>query len=136
MNGKDLYPRLLRYVRPHTRIFALSILGTMVSAATEPLIPALIKPLLDGSFVEKDPQAIRLMPLLLVAVFVARGVAGFVGSVAMEWVAHRVVMDLRNALFARLLALPTRYFDDHSAGNLLSRLTYDVNQVMPAPTQA
>lgn len=136
MNGKDLYPRLLRYVRPHSRIFALSILGTMVSAATEPLIPALIKPLLDGSFVEKDPQTIRLMPLLLVAVFVARGVAGFVGSVAMEWVAHRVVMDLRNALFARLLALPTRYFDDHSAGNLLSRLTYDVNQVMTATTQA
>ncbi|MDS4021968.1 MAG: lipid A export permease/ATP-binding protein MsbA [Candidatus Competibacter sp.] len=136
MNGKDLYPRLLRYVRPHTRIFALSILGTMVSAATEPLIPALIKPLLDGSFVEKDPQTIRLMPLLLVAVFVARGVAGFVGSVAMEWVAHRVVMDLRNALFARLLALPTRYFDDHSAGSLLSRLTYDVSQVMTATTQA
>ncbi|MDS4043009.1 MAG: lipid A export permease/ATP-binding protein MsbA [Candidatus Competibacter sp.] len=136
MNGKDLYPRLLRYVRPHTRIFALSILGTMASAATEPLIPALIQPLLDGSFVEKNPQTIRLMPLLLVAVFVVRGVAGFVGSVAMEWVAHRVVMDLRNALFARLLALPTRYFDDHSAGNLLSRLTYDVNQVMTATTQA
>jgi subfamily B ATP-binding cassette protein MsbA len=136
INGKDLYARLLRYVRPHARIFALSILGTVVAAATEPLIPALIQPLLDGSFVEKDPRTIRLMPLLLVAVFVVRGVAGFVGSVTMEWVAHRVVMDLRNALFARLLSLPTRYFDDHSAGNLLSRLTYDVSQVMTATTQA
>lgn len=136
MKSKDLYLRLLRYVRPYTRIFALSLVGTAAAAATEPLIPALIKPLLDGSFVEKDPYAIRVMPLLLVTVFIVRGLTGFVGSLAMDWIAHRVVMDLRDALFARLLALPTRYFDDHSAGSLLSRLTYDVSQVMTATTQA
>lgn len=136
MNSKDLYFRLLRYVRPYTRIFILSMLGTAAAAATEPMIPALIQPLLDGSFVEKDPYTIRLMPILLVTVFIVRGITGFVGSVAMNWIAHRVVMDLRAALFDRLLTLPTRYFDDHSAGNLLSRLTYDVTQVMNATTQA
>ena len=136
MNNKDLYLRLLGYVRPYTRIFALSLAGTTVVAITEPLIAALIKPLLDGSFVAKDPRSIRVMPLLLVTVFVVRGIADFVGSVAMNWIAHRVVMDLRDALFARLLALPTRYFDDRSAGTLLSRLTYDVSQVMTATTQA
>jgi subfamily B ATP-binding cassette protein MsbA len=136
MNSQQLYLRLLRYVRPYTRIFALAIIGTAAAAATEPMIPALIQPLLDGSFVNKDPHSIRLIPLLLVAVFIVRGVADFIGKLAMEWIAHRVVMDLRNALFARLLTLPTRYFDDHSAGNLLSRLTYDVNQVMTATTQA
>jgi subfamily B ATP-binding cassette protein MsbA len=136
MNSRELYFRLLRYVQPYRRIFALSLLGTMIAAATEPLIPALIQPLLDGSFVAKDPDSIRRMPVLLVAVFLVRGVAGFTGSVAMEWVAHRVVMALREALFARLLTLPTRYFDDHSAGNLLSRLTYNVSQVMTATTQA
>ena len=136
MNSKDLYFRLLGYVRPYTRIFILSMLGTAAAAATEPMIPALIKPLLDGSFVEKDPHTIRLMPVLLVTVFVIRGITGFIGSVAMNWIAHRVVMDLRDALFNRLLTLPTRYFDDHSAGNLLSRLTYDVTQVMNATTQA
>ncbi len=136
MNSKELYFRLLGYVRPHARVFALSMVGTMAAAATEPLIPALIQPLLDGSFVEKDPRTIQLMPVLLVTVFLVRGLAGFVGSVAMEWVAHRVVMALREALFTRLLTLPTRYFDDHSAGNLLSRLTYDVSQVMSATTQA
>ena len=136
MNSKDLYFRLLRYVRPYIRIFALSILGTAAAAATEPMIPALIKPLLDGSFVEKDPYTIRLMPILLVTVFIVRGVTGFIGSVGMHWIAHRVVMDLRDAMFNRLLTLPTRYFDDHSAGNVLSRLTYDVSQVMTATTQA
>ena len=136
MNSKDLYLRLLGYVRPYARIFTLSLFGTIVAAVTEPLIPALIKPLLDGSFVAKDPHFIQLIPLLLVAVFVIRGIAEFVGSLAMAWIAQRVVMDLRNALFARLLSLPTRYFDDHSAGSLLSRLTYDVTQVMTATTQA
>ncbi len=136
MNNKDLYLRLLGYVRPYTRIFALSLAGTIVVAITEPLVAALIKPLLDGSFVEKDPYSIRVMPLLLVTVFIVRGIADFVGSVAMNWIAHRVVMDLRDGLFARLLTLPTRHFDDHSAGTLLSRLTYDVTQVMTASTQA
>ncbi|MCP5157842.1 MAG: lipid A export permease/ATP-binding protein MsbA [Gammaproteobacteria bacterium] len=136
MNSKDLYFRLLRYVRPYTRVFILSILGTAAAAATEPMIPALIKPLLDGSFVEKDPETIRLMPILLVTVFIVRGITGFAGSVGMHWIAHRVVMDLRDAMFNQILTLPTRYFDDHSAGNLLSRLTYDVNQVMTATTQA
>ena len=136
MNGKALYLRLLRYVRPYTRVFVLSILGTIAAAATEPLIPALIQPLLDGSFVAKDPHSIRVMPLLLVAVFIVRGITSFIGTLSMSWIAHRIVTDLRDALFARLLALPTRYFDDHSAGNLLSRLTYDVSQVMTATTQA
>lgn len=136
MDSKDLYLRLLRYVQPYTRIFILSLLGTAAAALTEPLIPALIQPLLDGSFVAKDPHSIRLMPVLLVAVFIVRGITSFIGSVAMNWVAHKVVMDLRTALFERLLTLPTRYFDDHAAGNLLSRLTYDVTQVMNATTQA
>ncbi|MDQ5910959.1 MAG: ATP-binding cassette, subfamily bacterial MsbA [Pseudomonadota bacterium] len=112
------------------------MLATAAAAATEPMIPALIRPLLDGSFVEKDPHSIRLMPILLVTVFIVRGIAGFIGSVAMSWIAHRVVMDLRKALFNKLLTLPTRYFDDHSAGHLLSRLTYDVTQVMNATTEA
>ncbi|MFZ1326339.1 MAG: lipid A export permease/ATP-binding protein MsbA [Candidatus Contendobacter sp.] len=136
MNSQGLYLRLLGYVRPYRGMFALSLLGTTAAAITEPLIPALIKPLLDGSFVAKDPQAIRMMPLLLVAVFIVRGLAGFIGAVSMEWIAQRVVMDLRDALFGRLLTLPTRYFDHHSTGSLLSRLTYDVNQVMIATTQA
>jgi subfamily B ATP-binding cassette protein MsbA len=135
-SNQSLYLRLLGHVRPYTRTFALSLVGTAAVATTEPLAAALIKPLLDGSFVEKDPYSIRVMPLLLVTVFIVRGIADFVGSVAMNWIAHRVVMDLRDALFARLLTLPTRYFDDHSAGNLLSRLTYDVTQVMTATTQA
>lgn len=136
MKSKDLYLRLLSYVRPYRRIFILSMLATAAAAATEPMIPALIEPLLDGSFVKKDPHTIRLMPILLIALFIVRGLTNFIGTVALNWIAYRVVMDLRTALFERLLTLPTRYLDNHASGNLLSRLTYDVTQVMNATTQA
>lgn len=136
MNSKDLYLRLLRYVKPYRRLFALSILGILALAVTEPVLPALVKPLLDGSFVAKDPLYIKLIPLLLIGVFLVRGVAGFIGEVAMKAVSSRVVMDLRNEMFGKLLSLPTQRFDDTSTGNLLSKLTYDVNQVTNASTQA
>ncbi|MCP5419535.1 MAG: lipid A export permease/ATP-binding protein MsbA [Gammaproteobacteria bacterium] len=136
MNSKDLYLRLLRYVKPYRHLFVMSILGIVILAATEPVLPALVKPLLDGSFVAKDPLSIKLVPLLMVGIFLIRGVASFVGAVAMKAVANRVVMDLRNEMFGKLLSLPTQRFDDTSTGNLLSKLTYDVSQVTNASTQA
>ncbi|HXH03096.1 MAG TPA: lipid A export permease/ATP-binding protein MsbA [Candidatus Competibacteraceae bacterium] len=132
----QLYYRLLRHVRPYWRVFAAALAGTLVLGLTEWLLAALLKPLLDGSFVHKDPTLIAWMPLALVGLFLLRGSADFVGSVGMQWVAHKVVADLRDAMFARLLSLPTQRFDDQSSGTLLSKLTYDVTQVMSASTQA
>ncbi|MDX1655351.1 MAG: lipid A export permease/ATP-binding protein MsbA, partial [Candidatus Competibacteraceae bacterium] len=136
MNSTDLYLRLLGYARPYRWTFALSLLGMVVLAATDPALAALLKVLLDGSFVDKDPSLITLMPLLLVGLYLIRGVAGFVGEVAMKWVAQKVMMDLRSALFAQLLVLPVRYFSRHPSGTLLSKVTYDTQQVMAATTQA
>ncbi len=134
MTSRELYLRLLRFVLPYRRAFALSILGTVLLAATEPVLPALLKPLLDGSFLEGDLAIVTLMPLLLIALFVLRGLAGYGGAVAMRWVANRVVMDLRTAMFTRALELPTSYFDRHPSGQTISRLTYDVERVMAAST--
>ena len=131
-----LYRRLLGHTRPYRRRFALALLGMLVLAASEPAIPALIKPLLDGSFVTRDPFYVQLMPPLLMGLFLVRGVASFASNVALQWVAHRVVLDLRRAMFARLLVLPGQRFDDLTGGSLLSRFTYDVNQVMQACTSA
>ncbi|MDD3448406.1 MAG: ABC transporter transmembrane domain-containing protein, partial [Gammaproteobacteria bacterium] len=135
MDSRTLYLRLLQYVRPYWRIFAASLLATAVLAATEPALAALLKPLLDGSFVDRDPTMIRLMPLLLLGVFALRGVSGFVSAVALNWVANKVVMDLRGLMFDRLLNLPTRFYDNHPTGVVLSKVTYNVNQVTDAATK-
>ncbi|GAB1231590.1 lipid A ABC transporter ATP-binding protein/permease MsbA [Ferrigenium sp. UT4] len=134
MTSYQLYLRLLRYVRPHWRAFAVSILGMMVAAATEPLLPALLKPFLDGTFVHKDDWVMRWAPAFILAIFFVRGLAGFFGSYAIHWVGNRVVMDLRAEMFGKLMTLPTRYYDDHATGLLISKLTYDVTNVTAAAT--
>lgn len=134
MGSLTLYRRLMRYVAPHWRVFMLSILGIAVAAATEPLLPALMKPMLDGGFVQKDGGIMRMVPLYIVLLFLVRGIATFVGAYAINWVGNRLVMDLRVDMFGKLIRLPNAYFDDHVSGNLISKLTYDVTQVSAAAT--
>jgi subfamily B ATP-binding cassette protein MsbA len=134
MSGTELYFRLLRHVRPYWRTFAIGVLGIVVVAATEPALPALLKPLLDGVFVNKDESVIRWTPVFIVGLFVLRGLAEYVAQFALNWVGNRLVMDLRGIMFRKLLSLPARYFDDQASGNLISRLTFDVMQVTTAAT--
>ena len=134
MTNTQLYLRLMGYVRPYWRAFAISILGMVIAAATEPLLPALLKPFLDGTFVQKDDMVMRWAPLLILVIFFVRGVAGFFGSYAIHWVGNKLVMDLRAEMFSKLLALPTRFYDDHATGSLISKITYDVTQVTGAAT--
>jgi subfamily B ATP-binding cassette protein MsbA len=134
LTNTQLYLRLLSYVRPYWRVFAASIAGTAVAAATEPLLPALLKPMLDGTFVHKDDFVIRWAPLIIILIFLVRGIAGFIATYAISWVGNKVVMDLRGEMFRKLLTLPTHYYDNHATGNLISKLTFDVTQVTAAAT--
>jgi subfamily B ATP-binding cassette protein MsbA len=135
--SRELYARLLRYVRPYAKIFGIAVLGMIAAASTDWMLPALMKPLLDRGF-GAAADAARLPPLLLAAalvgLFILRGVFNFSSSYGMAWVANRVVLDLRGAMFARLIRLPTRYFDEHSSGALLSKVAYDVMGVTAAAT--
>ncbi|HXV07836.1 MAG TPA: ABC transporter transmembrane domain-containing protein, partial [Burkholderiales bacterium] len=134
MTGSQLYLRLLGHVKPYWRMFALSILGMLISAATEVALPAAAKPFLDGTFVDRDPVLMRWVPFVIVLVFIARGIGTFMGSYGSAWVGQRVVMDLRSRMFDKLLQLPQRYYGDHLSGNLISKFTFDVVQVATAVT--
>jgi subfamily B ATP-binding cassette protein MsbA len=134
MSGTALYLRLVRHVRPYWRTFALGVLAIIIVAATEPALPALLKPLLDGVFVEKNEAVIRWMPLLILGLFVIRGFAEYLAQFSLNWVGNRLVMDLRGVMFRKLLTLPARYYDDQASGNLISKLTFDVMQVTTAAT--
>ena len=136
-DSRTLYLRILAYVRPHWRVFALATLGMIAAAATEPLFPALIKPLLDGGFASSGaPQTPELFAAAIVGIFVVRGILSFLSSYCLQWVGHRVVLDMRAAMFAKLVRFPARFFDDQSSGQLLSRVAYDVNGVMGSATTA
>jgi len=133
-NSLQLYLRLLRYVKPYWAPFALSIGAMVVTAVTEPVFPALLKPLLDGSFVHKEGGLLAWLPVLIVSVFLVRGFASYVSDYTIGWVANKVVMDLRNGMFANLIRLPTPFYEAHTSGSLISKFTFDVLQVTGAAT--
>src|SRR5450631_2431914 len=134
MTSTELYFRLLKYVAPYWRVFALSLLGMVIVGLTEVALPALMKPLLDGTFVYKDQALMHWMPAVIIALVAVRGGAEYMASYCINWVGNKLVMDLREGMFGKLLGLPTQYYDDHASGNLISKLTYDVTQVTAACT--
>ncbi len=133
-SSKALYLRVLAEVRPHWRTFSLGILAMIGYAATETALPALLKELLDGSFVNRDPDAIPRMPLLIVALFVVRGATDFVHVTALNAVATKVVLALRTAMFEKVLRLPASYFDREPSAVLISKLSYNTQQISPIIT--
>jgi subfamily B ATP-binding cassette protein MsbA len=134
-DSKTLYLRLLSYVRPYGKVFAVAVLGMVLAAATEPLFPALIKLLLDGAIATGGPAwPPAAYGAAIVGVFLVRGIFTFSSSYCMTWVANKVVLDLRSAMFARLVRLPTSYLNDHTSGALLSKVAYDVSGVTGAAT--
>ncbi len=136
VNGALLYRRLLSYVWPYKGIFLISILGMAVVALSEVAFAALLKPIMDGGFVERNQEIIALTPFLLMAVFIARAAGAIADEYCIAWVSRRVIFDLRELLFAKILRLPARYFDLNPTADLISRLIYDLEQVSTASTMA
>ena len=136
ITGVEYYKRLLGYSRPYWPAFAVAICSMLLFAVTDTGFAALMKPMLDGNFIERDPDAIRFVPLALLALFFFRGITGFMSRYAMTWIGRRVVADLRRDLFKQITHLPATYYDHTPPGTLLSRLTYDVEQVAEAATNA
>ena len=134
MTSTQLYFRLLSYVKPYWGVFALSIVGMLITAATEVALPMAVKPFLDGTFVKKDPFLITWVPIFMVLLYVVRGAGAYLGTYASAWVGNKVVMDLRDLMFRRMLALPLGFFHDNTTGNLISRFTFDAAQVTGAAT--
>jgi subfamily B ATP-binding cassette protein MsbA len=130
------YRRLLGYLRPHRPMFALGVLGAMLYSATMVSFAVFAKFFGDGTFEQRDPRTIILLPLALVVLFFLRGVGGFTQTFCMGYVGRSIVKRLRAQIFESVCRLPISYFDGHSTGALLSRLTYNTEQVGQASTDS
>jgi len=135
-DGAAIYRRLLGYAYPYRLYFVVASIGMAVEAGADTAFAALMKPMLDGSFVNKDPLWIGLIPWIIVSLFTMRGLAGFTSGYVMSWIGRRVIKSLRRDMFNHLLCLPARFFDQSASGQLISKFTYDVEQVANATTQA
>ncbi|GKT00412.1 lipid A export permease/ATP-binding protein MsbA [Acidovorax sp. SUPP3434] len=117
--------RLSVYFGNQRSAWTLAVLATLVGAVTEPLIPALLKPLLDQGFTEGSLK-LWMVPLAIMGVFLVRGLAQFAGQYALARIANEGMMKLREALFDRLLAAEMALFTRQSASTLSNTVVYEV----------
>ncbi|WP_248803516.1 lipid A export permease/ATP-binding protein MsbA [Pseudomonas sp. MWU13-2100] len=142
-----VYFRLLGYVRPYIGLFALSIVGFLIFASTQPMLGYILKYFVDGLSNPqaalfptvpylRDLQLLQAVPLLLVLIAAWQGLGSYLGNFFLAKVSLGLVHDLRVELFNNLLTLPNRYFDTHNSGHLISRITFNVTMVTGAVTDA
>lgn len=136
-----IYARLLGYVKPYWVPFAISIIGFVIFASSQPAMAWVLKYFVDGLNGGENAQFFGVpmiwgFPLFIICVALYQGVGSFLGNYYIAKVSLGVVHDLRTALFNNFLTLPNRYFDNHSSGHLVSRVTFNVTMVTGAATDA
>ena len=135
-SGLKTYVRLLAYARPHWAMFLVGVVGMVLYAAVDTGFAVLVKKFLDGAFVEKDPRMLVYVPAGIIVLFLVRGVGDYLSVYAPGWVGRQVIKAIRRDVFAHYLQLPVSYFDRNGVAQLLSRLTYNIELVAEAATNA
>ena len=118
------FARLLPYVRNSRAGLLGAVLGSMVTAATEPMIPALMSQLLDRGF-SAGKLALWLVPVAIIGLFAVRSAASFVAQYGLAWTATRAVVRLRMAMFDRLLVAEPATYTRHNASGLTNTVVYE-----------
>ena len=132
----QLYRRLLGSISPYRKVVLLSVLAMVVAASLEPVLPALLKPLVDESLIAKSQTAQWQVPLFLMLAFLGKGIAEYVASVSSQWIANKAITDLRQQVFRHQMHLPMSVHQAESGGRMLSRILYDIPQVGAALSNA
>ena len=135
-NSVQLYRRLLSYAWPYKGVFLLGILGMLGLAMSTGFFVGLMKPIIDGGFVDKDPAIIQLIPIGVVCLFAFRGLSSFTAEYCINWLGRKVIFDIRNALFSHLMRLSSGFYDMSASGTLIAKLIFDVEQLARAATNA
>lgn len=135
-NPQVVYRRLLGYTLRYWKTFTLAMVAMILLAGTETTLVWLMKPLLDGSFVERDPQVIRWIPFAFLFAIMGRGAFSYLSGFWMNAIGRYVIHDLRGDLFNHYLRLPVSLYDHTPSAELLTKLIYHVEQVAQSATSA
>jgi subfamily B ATP-binding cassette protein MsbA len=131
-----IYRRLLKYAKPYLGVFFIGVLGAVLYAASNASVVYLIKVFLHGAFVSPDPDIVWMVPTGVVVLFTLRGIGDYVQTYFPSWVGRQVIKGLRHEVFSHYLRLPTAFLEQQQSGQLLSKLTNNIELVAAAATGA
>ena len=134
-NSAQLYKRLLTYAFRYRWFVAISLSGFILFSAMESAMAQMMEYFISG-LEKRDSQYIYLVPIAVVVLRILHGIGGYLGNFFISRVGVNVVADLRKELFAKLVYLPTTYYDQHNSGELVSLLVYNITQVTGSVTNA
>ncbi len=126
MQGVARFTRLMRYVRPYRGRFVAAFVCSGLVAALTGAYAWLVRPVLDGIFIEKNEGLLLVLPLALLGVAVLKALFSYGQTYLMNYVGTRVITDIRQELFQHLMRLPVGYHDSNTSGRLVSRVVNDV----------
>ncbi|WP_281826568.1 lipid A ABC transporter ATP-binding protein/permease MsbA [Vibrio nigripulchritudo] len=130
------FKRLWPYISNYKIGLVIAAIALVVNALSDTYMISLLKPLLDEGFGSADSDFLKTMPIIILVLMLVRGGSGFLSAYFMSWVSNHVVMKLRREIFNHFMKMPVSFFDKESTGRLLSRITYDTEQVAGATSQA
>ena len=134
--GVTVYRRMLAYVRPYKMRLLFAMLFMIIVSSFRGVIAFLVKPALDDIFINKDTTRLAIIPVLVLGVYLFKGVFEFAQSYLMNGVGQRVIRDIRNALYRHMQSLSLSFYMRHPTGVLMSRVTNDVGLMQGAVTEA
>lgn len=135
-NGVAVYKRLLCQVKTYWPLFIVVALGNVIYSGVDSYSTYLFKPLLDKGFFGADKHFLHILPFIVLGLFFLRSTSGFISTYVMGWISRRVVYRFRKDMFTHLLTLPARYYDDTTSGQLLAKITYNVEQLAQCNSDA
>lgn len=140
-NDKDLstwqtFRRLWPIIAPFKAGLIVAAVALVLNAGSDTFMLSLLKPLLDDGFGKTDRSVLLWMPLVVIGLMVLRGITSYISSYCISWVSGKVVMTMRRRLFGHMMGMPVAFFDKQSTGTLLSRITYDSEQVASSSSSA
>ena len=135
-NTKQNFKRLMAYAKAYKAAALVSILGMLGYAAIDSFVFSQLQPLIDKGLDGQDPEFMKWAPFVIVLMFVLRGICHFVGNYTLAWLGNNVVANIRQELFQHVMSMPVAYHDKESTGSLISKLTFDTEQVLSAVSKA
>ena len=130
------FKRLLGYSKAYKMAALISIFGMLGYAAIDSFVFSQLQPLIDHGLDGKDPEFMKWAPLFIIVMFVLRGICHFAGNYTLAWIGNNVVANIRQELFEHIMSMPVAYHDKESTGSLISKLTFDTEQVLSAVSKA